>query len=88
MLNVEVEKNKNEMFKIETLLSDLNQQKDYYNENKDLIENYEVLQADKQNLELEVNNLNKDFDKCQKHILSLYRENGILEERVEKVKYT
>ena len=86
MLNVEVEKNKNDMLKTETLLSGLNQQKDYYNENKDLIENYEALQADKQNLELEVNNLNKDFDKCQKHILSLYKENGTLEERVEKVK--
>ena len=86
VLNLDMERNKTEVFKTEVSLSDLNKQKDFYNENKDLIENYEVLQSDKKDLESEVTNLNKEFDNCQKHILNLYKENGTLEERVEKAK--
>ena len=86
VLSVDMERNKTETFKTKTLLSDLNKQKDYYNENKDLIENYETLQLEKKDLESEVTKLNKDYDNCQKHILNLYKENGTLEERVEKVK--
>jgi len=86
VLNVGLERNKTETFKTRTFLSDLNKQKDYYNENRDLIENYETLQLEKKDLESEVTKLNKDYDNCQKHILNLYKENGTLEERVEKVK--
>ena len=86
ILNADVEKNKAEMFKTETLLTEYNKQKDYYNENKELIENYEALQSDQRGLETEVTKLNNEYEKCQKHMLGLYKENGTLEERVEKVK--
>jgi len=86
VLNVDLERNKTETFKIKTLLSELNKQKDYYNENRDLIENYETLQLEKEEFETEVIKLNKEYDKCQKHILNLYKENGTLEERAEKIK--
>jgi len=86
VLSVDLERNKNEAFRTKTLLSDFNKQKDYYNENKNLIENYESLQLNQEDLTLEVNKLNKKYEICQKHILELYKENGTLGERVEKVK--
>ena len=84
VLKVDIEKNKAQTFKINTALDNLNKQKDYYNDNKDLIENYELLQTEQSDLTKETKSLNNDLEKCQKHILSLCKENGTLQERVEK----
>ena len=86
VLSVELERNKTEVFKTEILLSDLNKQKDFYNENRDLIENYELLQEEKSELNKETKALSNDLEKCQKNILALCKENGTLQERVEKAK--
>jgi len=86
LLNVEVEKNKNESFKIKTYLIELEKQREYYDQNKKLIENLETLQISEEEVDEEVTKLSKQYDRCQKLILNLYKEDGTLEERVEKIK--
>ena len=84
--NVDLERNKNESFKIKTYLLELEKQREYYDQNKELIKNLETLQISQKETEEEVAKLSKQYDRCQKLILNLYKENGTLEERVEKIK--
>ena len=86
MLHLDLERNKNASFKVKTHLAELGKQREYYDQNKELIENLETLQASQEEIENEVAKLNKQHEHCQKLILKLYKENGTLEERVEKIK--
>ena len=86
IIQLDLERNKNESFKIKTYLIELEKQREYYDQNKELIENLETLQASQEEVEEEVAKLSKQYDRCQKLILNLYKENGTLEERVEKIK--
>ena len=86
IIQLDLERNKNESFKLKTYLLELEKQREYYDQNKELIENLETLQASQEKAEEEVAKLSKQYDRCQKLILNLYKENGTLEERVEKIK--
>jgi DNA repair exonuclease SbcCD ATPase subunit/predicted phosphodiesterase len=86
LIQLELEKNKNEIFKTKNDLSTLQRQEEYYDENKDLIENYDKLCTRQKKIQSEVNKKTKRHDICQKEILELYKENGTLEERTEKIK--
>jgi len=85
LIQLELEKNKNEIFKTKNDLSELERQEEYYDENKDLIENYDKLCTRQKNIQLEVAKMSTHYEKCQKEILELYKENGSLEERTEKI---
>jgi len=86
ILQLDLERNKNASFKIKTYLIELEKQREYYDQNKELIKSLTVLQASQKEVEEEVASINKQYEQCQRLILKLYKENGTLEERVEKIK--
>jgi len=86
ILQLDLERNKSASFKIKTYLIELEKQREYYDQNKELIESLTALQSSQKEIEKEAARINKQYEHCQRLILKLYKENGTLEERVEKIK--
>jgi len=78
-----IQKSINEINLHESEIVDLQEKIEYYNENKDAIENHHKLERQKKKLAKEVENQEDEMKKCSEEILELYKTHGSLEERVK-----
>ena len=84
-IELELERGKSKLFHLANTLDKLKEKEGQYNSNKEAIENLENLLKDKETLENEIENANKEFESCRAQLLDLYRKNGSLEQKHDQV---
>ena len=84
--NLEIEKNKNLMLTISTELSTLQAKRDEYEENKEAIENLELLVAQLNKCHYEIEEIQSKIDTCDTETLELVKTIGSCEQKIETIK--
>tara|TARA_R110002074_G_scaffold283977_1_gene455611 strand:- start:528 stop:3683 length:3156 start_codon:yes stop_codon:yes gene_type:complete len=79
---LDLQKNKTANLRIRQEVKDLKNKIQKYEENKEVIENLEGLNAEKKNLEKQIASENKNLDNCQNEIFGLYKLHGSVEQQL------
>ena len=74
--DLEIARNKNQVIKLKGEVKELSAQIAEYEENREAIENLEVLIAEKSSLTAAVSKYEKSLVLCEQKVMQLYRENG------------
>jgi DNA repair exonuclease SbcCD ATPase subunit/DNA repair exonuclease SbcCD nuclease subunit len=82
---IEIEKNNSQAAHSELLIQDLNRKKDVYEENKEAIENFELLTIEKENFDAAITVSREQLEGCEKEIMELYKVHGSLSQKVENL---
>ena len=85
-LNLEIERNKNSIHKIEASLTTLRAKRDEYEENKEAIENLETLLSQLNECHYKIKQTNNEIDKCEIATLDFVKAVGSLEQKVENIR--
>jgi len=78
---LELEKAKSKLFQVGNELERLKEKESQYEDNKEAIENLEILLKDKKKIEDEIQNANEQYELCRTELLELYRKIGSLEQK-------
>lgn len=85
-LNLEIERNKLAKEKLSHTIKGLSEKLNEYNENKETIENLESLLTERDRLAAVIIESNQKLEQCESRVLSLVRQNGSLEQKVEAIR--
>jgi len=85
-LNLEIERNKNSIHRIEASLTTLRAKRDEYEENKEAIENLETLLSQLNECHYKIKQTNNEIDKCEVATLDFVKAVGSLEQKVENIR--
>ena len=85
-INLSIEKNQTSIERIGYELRDLEEKREKYEENKDVIENFEEFSAELNQCRNKLEKTQQKHEVCQTETLEIYKEIGSLEERVESIK--
>ncbi len=85
-LNLSIEKNQSSIDRLSHEINDLREKKEKYEQNKEVIENFEDFSKKLTACRNKLIKTEKQFDKCESHKLDLYKEIGSLEERLLTIK--
>ena len=84
-LELQIEKNNIKLLQAESLLSDLETKESLYEDNRESIENFEILTSKKEALDDEINKFNKKLSSIRKDLLEVYKNTGSLEQKHEEL---
>jgi exonuclease SbcC len=84
-IKLKIEKNKIKTLQINNNLKDLIEKREEYEENKEAIENLQVLIKEKKRLEKIVNTNEQAIEKASEFLLELYKTNGSLEQQQRQI---
>lgn len=84
-LELQVEKNKTKLLQAESLLTELEAKEKLYEDNKESIENFEILTNKEEGLNSEVDTLNRKLSDLRKRLLDVYKNTGSLEQKHEEL---
>jgi exonuclease SbcC len=79
---VTLEKNKSSILKLRVEIDSLKDKSETYFQNKELIDNLEVLMDRRSKETSKRNEMQKNYDSCQEDLASLYRQHGSLEQKL------
>ena len=79
---LDIQKNKTAILKVEQEIVDLNSKIEEYEDNKEVIENLEDLSKEKENLESELKSEECNLEDCQTQIFELYKVHGSIEQQL------
>ena len=85
-MNLEIEKNKNTVFAVSTELTELQSKRDEYEENKEAIENLELLVAQLNKCHYKIEQTQNKIETCESKVLELVKSIGSYEQKVETIK--
>ena len=84
-IQIGIEKNNSQSAHSELLIQDLNRKKDAYEENKEAIENFELLTIEKENFDAAILIEQEKLETCQKEVMELYKTHGSLSQKVQNL---
>jgi len=84
-VELKLEKARSKMFQIESDLDRLRDKETQYEDNKEAIENLELLLKDKETIQNEIKDASDEYESCRAELLELYRKNGSLEQKHNQV---
>lgn len=82
-----IERNKIRSLQINNNLNDLIEKREKYEENKEAIENLQLLIKEKKKLEKIIDTNNKAVEKSAEGLLELYKRNGSLEQQYKQIEF-
>ena len=83
--DLKIEKNKTSIVQFGSRLQILESKKTQYEENKEAIENLEQLLKEKDKIEKEIKIFEKEYERCQRETMDLYKVHGSLEQRLKQI---
>ena len=84
-LELQIEKNNIKLLQAESLLADLGAKESLYEDNRESIENFEILTNKQEELDGEINKFNKNLSSVRKNLLEVYKNTGSLEQKYEEL---
>ena len=84
-LRLESERCSNQLMVTEGLFRENSDKIEYYNENKEAIENYNVLLKSLSASSKQVNHLNGELEACESELLELYKSHGSIEQEIKNL---
>ena len=85
-LNLEIERNKNTLYSVQSELSDLCAKRDEYEENKEAIENLELLVTQLNKCHYKIQQTESKITNCDTATLELVKSVGSYEQKIETIK--
>ena len=86
-IKLDIERNKIRSLQINNNLNDLIEKREKYEENKEAIENLQLLIKEKKKLEKIIDTNNKAVEKSAEGLLELYKRNGSLEQQYKQIEF-
>ena len=86
-IKLDIERNKIRTLQINNNLNDLIEKREKYEENKEAIENLQLLIKEKKKLEKIIDTNNKAVEKSAEGLLELYKRNGSLEQQYKQIEF-
>jgi DNA repair exonuclease SbcCD ATPase subunit/DNA repair exonuclease SbcCD nuclease subunit len=86
-IKLDIERNKIKSLQINNNLNDLIEKREKYEDNKEAIENLQLLIKEKKKLEKIIDTNNKAVEKSAEGLLELYKRNGSLEQQYKQIEF-
>ena len=84
-LELSMEKNKTKLFQLEHSHTEMKEKEEVYEQNRELIENFEVLLEEESQLARTKKNLEKELSSMKEQLLNLYKSSGSLEQKFNEL---
>jgi len=84
-IELDIEKSKSKKTNLEVEIKDLEAKINEYEENKEVIENLEILSGEKRAATERMEREKQEYEECRNEILELYKQHGSLEQRLNNL---
>ena len=84
-LRLDNERSANQVFSVEAAQTSNLENIDYYNQNKEAIENFNQLVKKSSQSKEEITSLNRELDECETELLELYKAHGSVEQLIKNL---